>query len=302
MNDIPVYKISDFNSVLFPDAKQDNMEFEIKPDFQNVTDKAFGSYFRSDFFAILLVIKGETTVNINFKEYFVGRNTLILTAPKDILQFMGTDGTAVCSVVAFSAKYLKTTEHARQRLDIPNYFSSQFSPIWPLNAQDAKLIHKLLGELYKRNGKVKEHLFGKELLTIAFDVLLYEISELGNRYSQLSNVHLSRKEKVVMEFTHLVQKEFKLEREVKYYASKLNVSPRYLTEMVKEFLGISSREVIDYYVVQEAILLMRNHKLSIAQIANELNFSDQSFFGKFFKRHTSLPPKEYRKSLLSIAP
>lgn len=139
------------------------------------------------------------------------------------------------------------------------------------------------------------------MLAIAFDTLLFEISALGKKYSKLSNVQMTRKEAIVMEFTRLVQKEFRLEREVNYYASKLNISSRYLTEMVKEFLGISSKEAIDYYVIQEAILLMHNHELSIAQIANELNFSNQSFFGKFFKRYTSLSPKEYRKNIFSSA-
>lgn len=159
MKEIPVYKISDFNSALFPDSKLDNLEFEIKPNFPNVTNKAFSSYFRSDFFTILLVIEGEMNISINLKEYFVEKNVLILNAPNDVRQFIYNDKTAISYVVAFSAKYFSTTEHARQRLDTPNYFSPRFSPIWKLSSSDANILHKLLRDIYKRKGKVKDHIF-----------------------------------------------------------------------------------------------------------------------------------------------
>ncbi|HET7002155.1 MAG TPA: helix-turn-helix domain-containing protein [Puia sp.] len=106
--------------------------------------------------------------------------------------------------------------------------------------------------------------------------------------------HVTRKENLVKTFTQLVQKQFRSLRNVTTYAEQLNITSKYLTEAVKEITGKTAGEIIDDFVLLEARLLLDNPSLSIAEIADELHFSDQSIFGKYFKRHTGLSPKEYR--------
>jgi AraC family transcriptional regulator, transcriptional activator of pobA len=65
---------------------------------------------------------------------------------------------------------------------------------------------------------------------------------------------------------------------------------------VKEITGKTAGEIINDFVLLEAKMLLDNPSLSIAEIADELQFSDQSFFGKYFKRLTGMSPKEYRQS------
>jgi AraC-like DNA-binding protein len=86
------------------------------------------------------------------------------------------------------------------------------------------------------------------------------------------------------------------QRNVNTYAEQLSITPKYLTETVKEITGKTAGEIIDDFVLLEAKLLLDNPALSIAEIADELHFSDQSFFGKYFKRHAGVSPKEYRHS------
>lgn len=112
----------------------------------------------------------------------------------------------------------------------------------------------------------------------------------------LINPAISRKENLVRDFTELVQKHFVDDRKVKNYANKLNITPKYLSETVREISGKTAGDIIDLYVIQEAVLLLNNSKLSISEISDRLNFSNQSFFGKFFKRHTGLSPKKQRNA------
>ncbi len=88
---------------------------------------------------------------------------------------------------------------------------------------------------------------------------------------------------------------FNEQRNVQYYANELNVNPKYLTQTVKEVSGKSAGELIDDFVIQEAKLLLTDSSLSISEVGDILHFSDQSFFGKFFKRHTGFSPSEFRK-------
>jgi AraC-like DNA-binding protein len=139
-------------------------------------------------------------------------------------------------------------------------------------------------------------LYGKELLYHTFYLFLYEVYGISKKYAVPFHHHVTRKENLVKNFTLLVQKQFRLLRNVNKYAAQLNITPKYLTETVKEITGKTAGEIIDDFVLLEAKLLLDNPVLSIAEIADELHFSDQSFFGKYFKRHTGLSPKEYRRS------
>lgn len=101
--------------------------------------------------------------------------------------------------------------------------------------------------------------------------------------------HLSRK------FLGLVKENFRKERQLKFYADTLCITPRYLSRVVKECTGSSAADWIERYVVLEARALLKSTNMTIQQISDYLNFPSQTFFGKYFKRRAGMSPKEYRR-------
>lgn len=97
-------------------------------------------------------------------------------------------------------------------------------------------------------------------------------------------------------FISLVQLNFKKERFLEFYADKLEVSTKHLSRTVKETTGSTAVNWIDRFVILEAKVLLKSSTMSIQQIADELNFNSQSFFGKYFKKHTGRSPKDFRNS------
>lgn len=95
-------------------------------------------------------------------------------------------------------------------------------------------------------------------------------------------------------FLSLVQQHFKKERFLEFYAEKLEVSTKHLSRTVKENTGFTAVNWIDRFVILEAKVLLKSSTMSIQQIADELNFNSQSFFGKYFKKHTGFSPKDFR--------
>ena len=71
---------------------------------------------------------------------------------------------------------------------------------------------------------------------------------------------------------------------------------KYLSKVIKDNSGMSAGEWIDNYVAMEAKALLKSANMTVKQIIDELNFSSQSFFGRYFKRIVGVSPKEYRKS------
>ena len=82
-----------------------------------------------------------------------------------------------------------------------------------------------------------------------------------------------------------------------FYAGILHVTPKYLSKTVKEITGKTCGEMIDEMVVIEAKALLNDTSLTIGQVADELHFSDQFFFSKYFKKQTGISPFGYRTAV-----
>lgn len=106
----------------------------------------------------------------------------------------------------------------------------------------------------------------------------------------------SRQEMLHSKFIDLLSRNFRKEREVKFYADKLCVTPKYLSHVVSGLTGRTPSDYIEEFVVMESKALLNSTPMTIQQISDELHFPSQSFFGKYFKRIVGMSPKEYRAS------
>lgn len=138
--------------------------------------------------------------------------------------------------------------------------------------------------------------FSERALASLFEVLFYEaLGIYASRSKQTT--HKSRREELLAEFIDLLERYFKSERAVNFYADKLFVTPKHLSAVLKEISGKTAGEWIDNRVVLEAKLMLRTTGMNVQEISAALNFSNQSFFGKYFKHLTGSSPREYRSKL-----
>ena len=99
-----------------------------------------------------------------------------------------------------------------------------------------------------------------------------------------------------MNFISLLNKHCRQQHEVTFYADKLNITPKYLNEIVRKKVSHTAKEIITRYIVAQLkreILMSGN---SVQRIAYEFNFCDQSSLGKFFKKATGMSPVAFRRS------
>lgn len=253
----------------------------------------FRDHLRSDFLGILLVTKGHLRISINMEEHLLGPNSLLLATPHALKQVIKTDETAELCGLSATIDFMGKMFGERM-MDLMNYFSTQYCPHWQLDATDAANIAAIYAQLEQRSITYNTHPYGKDLFFHNFNILLLELGGMARKYARMNMADFSRKESLVMGFSTLVQTQFKQQRNVQAYAEQLHVTPKYLTETVKEITGKTAGELIDNFVILESKRLISETQLSILQIAEALHFSDQSFFGKYFKRHAGYSPKEYR--------
>ncbi|MBO6051993.1 MAG: AraC family transcriptional regulator [Bacteroidales bacterium] len=98
---------------------------------------------------------------------------------------------------------------------------------------------------------------------------------------------------VLNRFFDLVEKYFATERQISFYADKLCLAPKYASQVIRQASGKMAGDWIQERVILEAKLLLLDGHHNVQQVADALNFSSQSFFGKYFKSATGMSPKEY---------
>ena len=141
-----------------------------------------------------------------------------------------------------------------------------------------------------------ENRFRREMVQAMFLAMAYELSNVIYSVQAQNESCNTRAEEIFTQFIKLVEKHFRSERRVGWYSEQLCISPKYLSETIKAVSKRTPNEWIDSYVTIELRMLLRNTQKSIKEIAQELNFSNQSFLGKYFKEHTDMSPSEYRRS------
>lgn len=138
----------------------------------------------------------------------------------------------------------------------------------------------------------KDNQYGSQALM--YQMLYFIHRYMWKCYEPFKDELVSRQGRMSDQFLSLVQINFRKERFLDFYASKLEVTPKHLSRTIKKQTGFTAVEWIEKYVIIEAKVLLKSSNLNIQQIADELNFPSQSFFGKYFKKVTGLSPKEYR--------
>lgn len=252
--------------------------------------------FRSDHFIILMQLEGTGYSKVNFTDCVTHKGQMLTIPPHAIRQFFELPADCRFAALVFTSNFLTQSGMNMKHTDLFDIFSStQFYRIDPPPLAFARLLNilKLLQEKYFSANDMPSD---QQVINHLFHAFLYELNAVYLQCNSDRKIQYTRKEDISMRFVKQLAESFREERSVIFYAEQLHVTPRYLSQTVKEVTGKSAGDLIDEMVIMEAKALLNDISLSIAQVAEALFFSDQFFFSKYFKRLTGISPSEYRKS------
>ncbi|WP_437396171.1 helix-turn-helix domain-containing protein [Flagellimonas lutimaris] len=203
---------------------------------------------------------------------------------------------------AFKATVLLVEKHflydniPDQSWSIDAILHSRQYPIKQLNEKnDRKRVLSNFKWLYERF-QYKEHRFYEEVLKLQMRLFILEMwHTFANEYERRKRTLQTGS--LYERFNHLIQEHCIGEREVRFYADKLNVTPKYLNYVCKQNSGTTASEWIQRYSKERIILLLQNKNLNIAEIADKMMFSSRSFFTRYVKKVLGATPTEYRNRL-----
>lgn len=270
-------------------------------DFYVITSDSFGARrhifpcpFRTDYMAIFVATGGSATITLNQTPYPLERNSLLVVSPNTVRDMIDTGRETSVVGIIFSRNFLIKSGLNEHSLAAFDFFLLRSNPHLVLEQEDADTLLDLMLLLKKKSREGKDKAYTEEMVRHYFMAFLYELASLYRKLTGLT-VKRTRKEELHIRFHQLLSEHIRAERSVRFYAAKLFVTPKYLSETVKGVTGKTAGEVIDEMVMVEARQLLKDPVTSVAEVAAILNFSDQFFFRKFFKRHGGMTPSEYRR-------
>ena len=245
-----------------------------------------------DGFSVIIMMAGEAVVSIDMKEYQVRPNNIVFFNPGSIIRTVRCSANAAAFVLAFSKSFVNEIQ-IDLSASLPVYMRFGKAPVLQVSEQDVAEIRQLF-QLVKAMLLSDKERYRHEIIRSLFTTAFYLIIDINQREEQ-GGQKQGRCEVLFSEFMKLLELHHKSQRNVGFYAKELNITPKYLSSAVKEVSGKTAARWIDEAVILEAKTLLKYSGMSIQEIAYHLNFSTQSFFGKYFKLHTGTSPSRYKR-------
>lgn len=255
--------------------------------------------FRMEGAVVLLLTKGKLHINYNFEDFDAEGPAMILFSPRTVINISVDDLQNIdLYFIRYSPEFLQEINISFNIISTKALAGTR-NPVMELRERDFalmmryfSLIRTAIGEQF--NIQLAKHIVASLSTAVFYQAILMVYKSIDVT-SINSNLGPGRRS-YVQDFLKLVHVHYTSERSVSFYASKLFISPKYLSLLVKEATGRSAARWIDSFVINEAKNLLRYSGKNIQQVAYALNFSNQSSFGKYFKHLTGMSPTEFQKS------
>ena len=245
-----------------------------------------------DGFSVVVMMAGEATVSIDMKNHVVRPNSIVFFNPGSIIRTVKCSANAAAFVLAFSKSFVNEIQ-IDLSASLPVYMRFGKNPVLQVSQQDVAEIRQVF-RLVKSMLLSDKERYRHEIIRSLFTTAFYLIIDINQR-EEHGGQKQGRCEVLFSEFMKLLEEHHKSQRNVSFYARQLNITPKHLSAAVKEVSGKTAARWIDESVILEAKTLLKYSGMSIQEIAYHLNFSTQSFFGKYFKQHTGTSPSRYKR-------
>ena len=242
--------------------------------------------------ALMFCISGEADITIDLERYHIVPNTNIMILPNSIFSLTSASKDFRIHYFAYSDEMFKA---ACFRLDPPFIHFLKENACYTHTEKEAlRSITGLIeasNAIYKDSANRFQQTIAQNLLQIFF---LDTYDKVQRLFTQEQIEGSNRKDELFKKFINLVHTHCVTQRDVTFYAEQLCISTRYLSAITKEMGKTTAKEIIDDFLILELKVALQSTGLSLKEIAEKYRFLDQSFFGRFFKKHTGMSPKAFR--------
>lgn len=243
--------------------------------------------------AIIICRKGEAVLRVNYKDWDLFENAVITVFPNDVVEILSEESLFEVEMLRYSPSLLR---EASLQLEQTVYSSLREDRC----RQDTPVVTRIIDSMF---ALLKVYFDQADCTCIsqlvlcqlkAFFIGFHEYLQRNPEYRP-DEVKSYRVRKLFNLFMRLMERDYKLSRDVSYYASQMNITSKYLTTIVRQVTDHTPKAIIDQYVILQIKTQLQRTSQSVKEIAWEYHFADTSFFCRYYKKHTGATPQQERK-------
>ena len=256
--------------------------------------------------AILICRKGKATINVNYKDWEMYEGAVITVFPNDVVELKLEEEKQENSSLFTLRSSLFEVEMLKYNASLLREASLQLEQTVYSSLredrcrQDSPVVTNIINGMF---ALLKVYFEQSECTCISQLVLLqlkaffigfHEYLQRNPQYRP-DEVKSYRVRELFNRFMMLMERDYKISRDVNYYAELMNITPKYLTNIVRQVSGHTPKTIVDQYVILQIRMQLMRTSQSIKEMAWEYHFTDVSFFCRYFKKHTGMTPQHYRE-------
>ncbi|MDB5248484.1 MAG: AraC family transcriptional regulator [Segetibacter sp.] len=288
---IPVYDICSLSK---DQPQQKDLLVERFGDYLNRHSHSLHHAHRHSFYHLVMFTKGAGTHTIDFTQFAVAPHEIYFMIPGQVHSWH-FEGEVDGYIINFSESLFRSFLLNPNYLDRFQFFSGiSEESVCYLPIEVHGKVTRLFDEIVGQTPQGKE---GENDLTRLLLMQLFMIVENSCKSNNKKSIP-QQKQVLLRNFRRLIDQHYLTIKLPKEYADLLYVTPNHLNALCQDLLGKTAGELIRDRVLLEAKRLLTNAGMTITEIAYNLNFQDNSYFNRFFKKNVGVTPDEFRKQLL----
>jgi AraC family transcriptional activator of pobA len=250
------------------------------------------SPYRPNFYILGLCVEGWVEFYVDDKLITIRPNCLFAAGPQRSIQKVKQSPDCKLRYLFFKKEFLLNNIINVYELESFLFYSASATPYIQLEKKDTEPLSRLYNILKnKRNKNNSQHRL--EIIRSLFYTFLYEAAAIYQK-NNIEQPKFTRDVDLNLKFQQMLAQTDTKKHNLKFYADSLFITPKYLIHAIKKSSGKTPGKLIDEAIIAEAKLLLRDRDYTIATVSEQLQFSDQAAFSKFFKRNTGITPASYR--------
>ena len=236
-------------------------------------------------FRLGLIAKGQVVVRVNLVEKLLEPGMLLFVGPGTILHPVSfTDNLEIYGIGLFDDFPMP---------QMPSAFNGQVRDFQvKASDEDVATAHHIIDTIWHI---VHQSDYNRQTVSCLVAAMMHLYDGVYRRHTDMLQTSQSREQTIFDRFIQLVNQHCAEQHQIGYYAERMCLTERYLSTIIRQTSGVTAKEWIDRALITRIKVELMHTSKSIAHIAYELHFPNPSFFSKYFKRETGMPPREYRE-------
>ena len=240
--------------------------------------------------------RGEIEMLVNLNPITIGNDSQLILLPNSIVKTKKISNDILLYIIEINESLFR---------DVSAHISPLFfrmlrtTPCIKLTTESKKAVNSFI-LLAKGIYKDTDNLYRQQIIRSALNAYMLYTYDRYQRFYYTDEMNIeSTRSKIFDSFIDLLHHNCNTQREVTFYADKLCISTKYLTDICHKVTGVSAKKIIDNFAILQIKILLHNPQLTMQDIAHQMDFPDQSYLGRYFKRFEGISPSSFRKQIIN---